>query len=146
MDSLQRCLEILHEAHYGPLTTEFDISPAQGLAATGQAPEGLTLIDRTIQLVESNGDFVYMPESSRKAIFFSPARSPGTIRPTLALCAHWNSAVDIHARMGLRAATDLAVLRTAEGRSDSARALLQPVLEQFAEGFDTADLPRPTVR
>jgi predicted ATPase len=40
----------------------------------------------------------------------------------------------------LRTAVDLAALRAAQGRSDTARALLQPVLEQFVEGFDTADL------
>jgi hypothetical protein len=28
----------------------------------------------------------------------------------------------------------------AQGKSESARTLLQPVFEQFVEGFDTADL------
>jgi predicted ATPase len=40
----------------------------------------------------------------------------------------------------LRTAVDLAALWAAQGRSDSARALLRPVFEQFAEGSDTADL------
>jgi hypothetical protein len=40
----------------------------------------------------------------------------------------------------LRTATDLATLFASQGRSESGRALLQPVLEQFAEGSDTADL------
>jgi predicted ATPase len=41
----------------------------------------------------------------------------------------------------LRTAVDLAALWTAEGRPESARPLLAPVLEQFVEGSDTADLP-----
>jgi predicted ATPase len=40
----------------------------------------------------------------------------------------------------LRAAVDLAALLAARGRRESARTLLQPVFEQFVEGFDTADL------
>ena len=148
VDSLQRCLEVLHEAHYGLLTTEFNISLAQGLAATGQLAEGLTLIDRTIQLVESNGDFVYMPELLRvQGDLLLSGPQPREDEAEICLMRSLEFSRRYQARAWeLRAATDLAVLRTAEGRSDSARALLQPVLEQFAEGFDTADLPRPTVR
>jgi TOMM system kinase/cyclase fusion protein len=40
----------------------------------------------------------------------------------------------------LRAATSLARLLRDRGRSDEARALLQPVYDWFTEGFDTADL------
>jgi predicted ATPase len=40
----------------------------------------------------------------------------------------------------LRAAMDLAALKLADGNSESARGLLQPVYDQFVEGLDTADL------
>jgi predicted ATPase len=40
----------------------------------------------------------------------------------------------------LRTSTDLAALLADQGRSDSARTLLQPVFGQFTEGSDTADL------
>ena len=40
----------------------------------------------------------------------------------------------------LRTATDLAALFANQGRSESGRALLQPVFEQFKEGLDTVDL------
>jgi predicted ATPase len=40
----------------------------------------------------------------------------------------------------LRTAVDLAKLWVAQGRSEYARALLQPVFEQFTERPDTADL------
>lgn len=40
----------------------------------------------------------------------------------------------------LRTAIDLAALLSAQGQRESARALLQPIYEQFTEGSDTADL------
>jgi predicted ATPase len=40
----------------------------------------------------------------------------------------------------LRTATDLAALWASQGRADDAKALLQPVFEQFTEGSDTADV------
>jgi predicted ATPase len=40
----------------------------------------------------------------------------------------------------LRAATDLAALVAARGKRESARAVLQPVFEQFVEGSETEDL------
>jgi predicted ATPase len=40
----------------------------------------------------------------------------------------------------LRTATDLAALFASQGKSDQGRALLEPVFQQFTEGFDTADL------
>jgi predicted ATPase len=142
MDSLQRCLETLHEARYGLLTTEFNISLAQGLAATGRLAEGLTLIDRTIQLVESNGDIVYMPELLRvqgDLLLSGPQPREGDAEICLMRSLELSRRFRARA-WELRTTTDLAALRTAQGRPDSARALLQPVLEQFAEGSDTADL------
>ena len=57
--------------------------------------------------------------------------------------------LDLSRRQGaraweLRTATDFAALLAAQGQSESARALLRPVFEQFAEGFDTADLRPPS--
>ena len=56
VESLQACLEAIHAVGYELLTTEFNISLAQGLAAIGQFAEGRALADRTIQRVEANGD------------------------------------------------------------------------------------------
>jgi hypothetical protein len=40
----------------------------------------------------------------------------------------------------LRTAIDLTALLASQGRPESAQALLRPVLNQFVEGSDTADL------
>jgi predicted ATPase len=40
----------------------------------------------------------------------------------------------------LRTGIDFADLLAARGQAENARAVLKPVYEQFAEGFDTADL------
>ena len=58
---------------------------------------------------------------------------------------HLMESLELSRRQGargweLRAATDLAVLLASPGRPERGRALLQPVLEHFAEGSNTADL------
>ena len=55
----------LHAVRYELLTTEFNISLAQGLAAIGRFAEGIALVDETIRRVEANGDVLYMPELLR---------------------------------------------------------------------------------
>jgi predicted ATPase len=44
----------------------------------------------------------------------------------------------------LRAAVDLALLRSSQHKTDRAREVLEPVLMEFAEGFDTADVRAAT--
>jgi predicted ATPase len=58
---------------------------------------------------------------------------------------HFRQALDWARRQGalsfeLRAATSLARLQSDQGRPADAMALLQPVYDQFTEGFETADL------
>ena len=65
VESLQRCLEELHAARYEVLATACNISLAQGLAAIGRCAEGITVINETIQQVETNGDAAYLPELLR---------------------------------------------------------------------------------
>ena len=81
VESLQDCLEELHAARYELLTTPFNISLVQGLAAIGRFAEGIALIDETIRLVEANGDLCYMPELLRvKGSLFSAMPQPGARR------------------------------------------------------------------
>jgi len=142
VESLKHCLKELHAARYGLLTTTFNISLIEGLLATGQLDEGMTLIDETIQLIEANGDLIFMPELLRvkgKALRVLPQSSLEEVERCLADSLEWSR------RQGalgweLRTTIDLAKLLTEQRRNEDARALLQSVFEQFEQGSDTADL------
>ncbi|WP_424630239.1 ATP-binding protein [Bradyrhizobium sp. SYSU BS000235] len=142
VENLQSCLQDLHVAGYRSFTTTFNISLAQGFAATGQFAEGVTLIDDTIKLIEANGDVLYIPEALRvKGNLLFGLQPSGSDAAETCLF----QAVELSRRQGaraweLRASVDLARLLVARDRPKRARPLLQGILEQFTEGFDTADL------
>jgi hypothetical protein len=137
VEILQGCLEVLHAARYELLTTAFNVFLVQGLAAIGQVAAGMAPIDETIGLVEANGDFCYMPELLRvKGLLFRSMPQPHVDDAELLLM----QSLELRRRCGaraweLRTATDLAALFANQGRSESGRALLQPVFEQFTEGL-----------
>jgi hypothetical protein len=140
--SLQDCLEALHTARYELVTTALNISLVQGLAAIARFAEGITLIDETIRLVDTNGDLSYMPELLRVkgGLLLSMPRPRGEDAERCFL-----QSLELSRRQGaraweLRTAVDLAALLAAQRRTENARALLQPVFERFVEGSDTADL------
>ena len=134
--SLKALLEKAEVMHNSFLATEFRTSLVQGLATLGRDSEGRGLVDETLRMVEIRGDRVYLPELLRlKAGFLPDGEAEGCLRQSL----------DVSRSQGarswqLRAATDLALLLSARGRSDEARALLQPVFAGFTEGHDTPDL------
>ena len=142
VDSLLASLEKLHAMPYELLTTPLNISLVQGLAATGRFAEGMTLIDETIRLIETNGDICYLPELLRvkgDILLSMPQLSVDDAE------RHFMQSLELSRRQGaraweLRTATDLATLLAGRRQSERARALLQPVFEQFVEGSDTADL------
>jgi predicted ATPase len=133
---------VLHAAHYELLTPTFNISLVEGLAALGRFAEGVTLVDETIRLVEANEDLSYMPELLRvKGSVLLAMPEPRTYDAEVCLMQslEWSRRQGARA-WELRTAIDLAALLAGQGRSESARALLQPVFEQFVERSDTADL------
>ena len=71
-------------------------------------------------------------------------KEPGAVQHAEKL---FHEALDLARKHGalaweLRAATSLAMLFRDQHRAIEARALLQPVFDQFTEGFDTEDLKR----
>jgi predicted ATPase/DNA-binding winged helix-turn-helix (wHTH) protein len=142
VESLQECLEKLHAMPYELLSTPLIITLVQGLAACDRFAEAIRLVDDTIRCVEENGDFCYIPELLRvKGSLFLAMPQPSVDDAEM----HFIRSLELSRRQGaraweLRAATDLATLMVAQGRTERARPLLQPVLGQFVEGFDTADL------
>ncbi len=142
VESLRASLAAIHAVRYELLTTEFNISLVQGLAAMGRFDEAITLIDETIRRVETNGDALYMPELLRVkgGILLSTPQPPVDNAET-----HLMQSLELSRRQAaraweLRTAIELAALFAGKGRSKSARALLQPAFEQFTEGLHTADL------
>ncbi len=141
VEELRDWLEKLHAARYHLLTTDCSMALVQGLTVTGRFAEAMALIDKTLELTESSGDVIYVPELLRlKGGLFL---STGLGGDDAERC--FGQSLDLSRRMGVRAwelrtATDLATLRIEQGKPESARALLEPVFKQFQEGFDTADL------
>jgi len=141
VESLQRCLEKLHPGTY-ELHTELNMALIRGLAAIGRYGEAIRLADESIGRTEANGDFCFMPELLRlkgKALL-SASRSGVTDAET-----YFRRSLDLSHSQGalgwqLRAAIDLAALQADEGRPEDARRLLRPVLDQFEQGDDSADL------
>jgi len=142
IETLRRCVEKLHAANYEVFTTMLEISIVEGLAAIGEFGEGMTRINRTIELVEKNGDLCYMPELLRirgnLLLSMAPASADDAQTCFMRSLEHGR-------KMGaraweLRTATDLAKHWVGDGRVRDARALLQPVFERFDEGLDTADV------
>jgi ATP/maltotriose-dependent transcriptional regulator MalT len=142
IESLRDCLKEFHATPYEVQTTPFSTSLAQGLAAIGRLSDAFALIEKTIRDCEANGDHCYMPEALRvKAglLVSMPQPSVGDAESDLMHSLEWSRCQGARA-WELRSATDLAHLLAGQGRGQDGRALLQPVFEQFAEGWDTADL------
>jgi predicted ATPase/DNA-binding winged helix-turn-helix (wHTH) protein len=142
IESLRDCLREFHATPYEVQTTPFSISLAEGLAAIGQLADGLTLIEQTIRNVEANGDYCYMPEALRVKAGLLLSMPKPSLADAEACLVH---SLELSRRQGaraweLRTVTDLARLWSARGRGQDARALLQPIFEQFTKGLDTADL------
>ena len=142
MESVKQCLEELHAARYELLTTTFNISLIQGLLAIDRLDESMTLIDETIRLVETNGDLVFMPELLRIKGNALRILSQSSLEK-VERC--FTDSLRLSRGQGalaweLRTAVDLATLLREQGRHEDARALLQPIFEQFEDGSNTADL------
>jgi len=142
IETLRRCIESLHAASYEVFMTMLEISVVKGLAAIGEVEEGMARIDRTIELVEKNGDLCYMPELLRIRGNLFLSMSPALADDARTCFMH---SLEHSRKIGagaweLRTATDLATLWVGDGRARDARALLQPVFERFGEGLDTADV------
>jgi predicted ATPase/DNA-binding winged helix-turn-helix (wHTH) protein len=139
---LRDSLEKLHAARYELLVSAFNISLVEGLVASGRCAESFARVDEAIRRVETKGDLSYMPELLRVkgSLFLSkPERSIENAE------ACFTRSLELSRLQGaraweLRTATDLAALWAALRKPKTGLALLQPVYEQFTEGFDTVDL------
>jgi predicted ATPase/DNA-binding winged helix-turn-helix (wHTH) protein len=141
IERMRASLATIHSIGYEVLTTELNISLVRGLAAVGKEVEANELLEMTIRSVEMHGDALYMPELLRvkgNLLLASPQLSHE------AQACFWRSieASRLQGARGweLRTATDLARLMAAAENFDGARRLLQPVLEAYEEGLNSADI------
>jgi predicted ATPase/DNA-binding winged helix-turn-helix (wHTH) protein len=148
VEVLQDCLNHRHEssAEFNMVVTqrrtELNIVLVQGLLAIGRAEEGIALIDETIGRIEDNGEFYSLPEALRMKGCAILASSESRIDEVEACFAQ---SLELSGRQGaraweLRTAIDLARLWAGHGKAKDGRNLLKPILNQFTEGRDTADL------
>jgi predicted ATPase/DNA-binding winged helix-turn-helix (wHTH) protein len=142
VETLQECLKRLRAVHYESRYMEFSIALALGLAVIGRVDEGMELIDATIRRVEESGTFYFLPEALRVkgcAFLAWPNSRADDAETNFIQSLEW-SRKQVARGWELRTAIDLARLWASRGKPDNCRKLLQPILEQFTEGRDTADL------
>jgi len=141
VDTLQVCVQELRTARYGMMASPFNLSLAEGLAATGRFSEGLDVINDGIHLVEENGDLIYLTELLRvKGVLLLSMPQPDVEEAEMLFVRSLELSRQQGARAGeLRTTTDLAKLMSAQGRREEARILLQQLVAWF-KGQDTVDL------
>ena len=137
---LRSGLQQLHALRY-EMHTDFKFYLIGGLVAAGRSTEGLAMIDEAIGAIEAKGDLLHLPEALRvkACVLGSLPHRAREARTCLRQSLEWSRRQGARA-WELRAAIDLAASLLRGGEPDAAQALLQPVLEQFMEGKETADV------
>ncbi len=115
---------------------------AEALGKTGQAEEGLRLLNQVLAVGADSGMADWEAELHRLTGVLLLCQSAGNRAEAE---ASYNQAIAVASRqqaksLELRAATSLARLWQGQGKIIDARSLLVPVYEWFTEGFDTTDL------
>jgi predicted ATPase len=137
---LQTSIRSLQDTNYPLSATVFRGFCAAGLAAKGDMESALSSIDLAIGEIARDGDLAYLPELLRikgsiKAMSGDFQSSEASLLGGLTE-ARRQSALSWE----LRVACELAKLWQQQSRVDEALALLSPIYDRFAEGFDTGDL------
>lgn len=140
VDLLRSAVVCLQAEHYELYTPEFSCALAESLAMTGYIDRALVTINDSIRRVDANGSAFNMPELLRiKGEFLVKAgdyqAAEDHFRQSIAM-ADRQSALSWR----LRAVTSLARLRLRHRNVSGARTAVLATYEQFAEGFETADL------
>jgi hypothetical protein len=142
VDILQGCMRELPMAGYGLMAAPFNLSLAEGFAATGRFAEGIRVIDDGMRQVETNGDFIYMPELLRvKGALLLSMPQPRVEEAEM----NFIQSLELSRQQGaraceLRATMSMARLWRDQGNQQAAYDFLAPIYGWFTEGFDTLDL------
>jgi predicted ATPase/DNA-binding winged helix-turn-helix (wHTH) protein len=134
-------LKNLHQTQSETFYTLFLTGLAEILMTSAQLDEALAAADEALRRTEQSNALWWMPEAIRiKGEVLLSCESDACQAED-----HFRRSLDQAHRQGalsweLRSATSLARLLHDQGRSAEAMALLQPVYDEFTEGFETADL------
>jgi predicted ATPase len=143
-------LQLLHAGDFGLgeakvawRTITFCTATGEALARTGQIGDGLILVEAGIEHCERTEERWLFPELLRVKGELLLLQGGSSAAETAE--DHFRQALDRARQQGalpweLRAATSFARLLRNQGHPADAMALLQPVYDRFAEGFDTVDL------
>jgi predicted ATPase len=141
---LRSCFEELGETGItAPRFMRFAaVDLAEGLGNAGEIADALDVSDDAIARAERTEELWQLAELLRvkgELLLLQDAA------PQAAAADYFKQALDLARRQGalsweLRAATSLARLLRDQGCPAEAQALLQPIYDRFAEGFETADL------
>ena len=115
---------------------------AESLTVVGRHVEAMAVIEDMVARCEANGDLIFMSELLRlkgRLLLSLPAARGEDAERCFRHALEWSGRQGARA-WELRAATDYAELLAARKDAAGARAVLQPVLERFSDGAETADL------
>lgn len=140
IDLLRNALAKLRSDRYELYAPSLGLALAEGLGKSGRLDEALAVTNDTIDIVQSNGGSLDLPELFR-------------IKGTLLMQAADATAAEIsfqqsfdlaaaHSALSLqlRAATSLMQLKLQQKQVEGARDTLAEIYGRFSEGFDTIDL------
>jgi predicted ATPase/DNA-binding winged helix-turn-helix (wHTH) protein len=138
---LRRALDKLHALRYELLTTAFNATLAEGLAAAGEVSSALEVAKEAIVVVDRNGDLFYKPELLRikgAVLAASDATHAEDYFKRSIELAREQSAL----AWELRSTIDLARIWSGRAQRNEARVLLSGVYDRFVEGAGTVDYER----
>jgi predicted ATPase/DNA-binding winged helix-turn-helix (wHTH) protein len=133
-------IQSLQDTNYRITATVFRGFCAAGLAANEDIDSALSSIDLAIDETAQDGDLAYMPELLRIKGSIEALSGDFQSGETSLLAALAEARRQSALSWELRVACDLAEIWRQRGRIDEALALLSPIYDRFAEGFDTRDL------
>jgi predicted ATPase len=123
------------------LTTAFNATLAEGLAAAGEVSSALEVAKEAIVVVDRNGDLFYKPELLRikgAVLAASDATHAEDYFKRSIELAREQSAL----AWELRSTIDLARIWSGRAQRNEARVLLSGVYDRFVEGAGTVDYER----
>ena len=123
--------------------TPYVTAVAESLAKQGRFEQATELIDSSLERATRTNDRCSLPELLRaKAEVLLTCRDPNAIRAAEAILIDASQRAEKHKFVSwrLRCAVSLATLRHRKGHNEAALGIIDPVVRQFAEGRDSADV------